>query len=361
MIGVLPMRLTAPISFVLISMVTIPTYSLASSPGEGSPKIAPWYGGRDAAVSLRFDDNQESHLDKAIPIMNRFNIKGTFMVSPGRSSFKRRQGSWLKQVPAMGHDLGNHTMHHRGAADLDEAMYEISEAAGIIRANTGDPDRLLVFASGGGKRWGGNRWSSAEEAYLQIPGALNMIDLYDGNHPYINVTEDITPDELIRYVDTAANKGLYQAFTFHNVGVPTFRDFVRRVIRGKYLSYPEESFNEFIKMLSERSDKVWIGTIIDILKYQAQFRSARLEILGSQGDTIRYQLSVGTDPSLYDHPLTLALQEPDSGKDKILIFQDGSPVKIRAGVTGTILADLIPRNSLIRIEGAAGTKPDTGR
>lgn len=344
-------------------MITMPSYALASSPGGNSPRISPWYGDRTAAVSLRFDDNLESHLDKAIPIMNRYRIKGTFMVSPGRSSFKKRQDYWLKQVPAMGYDLGNHTMHHRGAENLDQAMYEISEAAKIIRGNTGDPDRLLVFASGGGKHWGGSRWSSADEAYHRIPGALHMIDLYDGHHPYINVTGDKTPDELIRHVDAAAEKGLYQAFTFHNIGVPTFRDLVRRVVRGKNLSYPEENFKKFIKMLSERSDRVWIGTLVDILKYQAEYSSTRLEILEDNGedngDTLCYQLSVGTDPSLYDHPLTLTLQEYETGKTKI--FQDGSPVKIQAGTEGTILADLIPKNSLIRIEGVAGMRAETGK
>jgi hypothetical protein len=285
------------------------------------------------------------------------------MVSPGRSSFEKRRETWLKQVPAMGHDLGNHTMHHRGAVDLDEAMYEISEAARIIRENTGDQDRLLVFASGGGKHWGGSRWSSADKGYLRIPAALDMIDLYDGNHPYINVTGDITPEELIGHVDAAVENGLYQAFTFHNVGVPTFRDLVRRVVRGKNLSYPEENFKKFIQMLSERRDRVWVGTLVDILKYQAEYRSARLELQGDNGegngDTLRYQLSVATDPSLYDHPLTLALQEPDTGKVKI--FQDGSPVKIQAGMEGTIMADLIPKNSLIRIEKAAGVQRETGR
>ena len=355
MIGANPMRVLTHVCFILIIMIAMSSYIHASELAENLLRITPWYGGRSAAVSLRFDDNLDSHLDKAIPVMNRFNIKGTFMVSPGRSSFKKRQNNWMKQVPAIGHEIGNHTMHHRGADNLTEARYEISEAAKIIRAGKGKPDRLLVFASGGGKRWGGNRWSSADEAYLQIPGSLNMIDLYDGNHPYVNVTGNITTDELIGYVDTTLKKGLYQAFTFHNIGTPTFRDLVRRVVRGISLSYPEEDFHQFVKMLSDRSDSVWIGTIGDILKYQEEYRSARIVKLGYRGDSIQYQLSIGTDPSLYDHPLTLALQGPDTGNVRIL--QDGSPVKMQTGGTGVILADLIPKNSLIQIEEAPGAGP----
>ena len=358
MSGVIPMRLKYLDCFVMISMIAMPSYALAASAQENSPKIAPWYGGRTAAVSLRFDDNHESHLDKAIPILNRFDIKGTFMVSPGHSRFIKSQERWLKKVPAMGHELGNHTMHHRGADSLTEARYEISEAAKIIRAGAGKPDRLLVFASGGGKRWGGNRWSNADEAYLQIPGSQNMIDLYDGNHPYVNVTGNLTPDELIGYVDAAAKEGLYQAFTFHNIGAPTFRDIVRRVVRGTKLSYPEKNFHQFIKMLSDRSDSVWIGTLGDILKYQAQYRSARLVNLGYRDNSVQYQLSIDTDPSLYDHPLTLTLQRPDT--ENIRILQDGSPVKMQDGVDGMILVDLIPKNSLIQIDGFSGARLGLG-
>lgn len=342
------MRFIGAACFFLFTMIAMPSYALAASPEEDQVRLTPWYGGRAGAVSLRFDDNHESHLEKAIPIMNRFGIKGTFMVSPGRSSFTKHQERWLKKVPAMGHELGNHTMHHHGARNLTEARYEILEAARIIRESTGRPGRLLVFASGGGKNWGGNRWSNADGSYLQIPRSLNMIDLYDGNHPYINVTGDLSPGELIGYVDTAAKKGAYQAFTFHNIGIPTFRDLVRRAVRGTNLVYPENKFQEFIKMLNDRSDTVWIGTLGDILKYQAQYRSASLVKLGQRDGIIRYQLRIGTDPSLYDHPLTLALPKPDTEKFRIL--QDGTQVKRYSGENGMVLVDLVPKNSLIRIE-----------
>ena len=123
----------------------------------------------------------------------------------------------------------------------------------------------------------------------------------------------------------------------------------KRVALARAVLIPEKDFHRFIEMLNERSDRVWIGTLGDILKYQAQYRSARLVRMGHHGDSISYQLNVGTDPSLYDHPLTMALQRADT--EKILILQDGSPVKIKAGTDGMIFVDLVPKNSLIRIDG----------
>ena len=112
-------------------------------------------------------------------------------------------------------------------------------------------------------------------------------------------------------------------------------------------------------MLSERSERVWIAPLVDILKYQAQYQSARLERLEYKGDTIRYQLSIATEPSLYDHPLTLVLREPEEGKDKIRVFQDERPLTVQAGEAGTLLADLTPQNSLIQIKGSGTADPDT--
>jgi peptidoglycan/xylan/chitin deacetylase (PgdA/CDA1 family) len=333
-------------------MIMTPLHVLGSLSGKDLPIIARWHGGRAAAVSLRFDDNLKSHLYKAIPIMNLFGIRGTFMVSPGTSSFKKNQEYWLTEVPAMGHELGNHTMHHRGSESLSEAENEIGEAARIIRKTTGDPDRLLVFASGGEKRWGGKRWSDADEAYHEIFDSYNMIDLYDGNHPYINVAGGLTPDELISYVDSAAKEGRYQAFTFHSVGAPTLRDLVRRFIKGINLSYPETNFRQFMEMLHDRSDRVWIAPLGEILKYQMEYASARLEGIQHHRDGIGFQLIVDTDPILYDHPLTMVLPWQDVGPVRIL--QDGKEVEMRYDHEGRISFDLTPVTSFIQVDLVSG-------
>jgi peptidoglycan/xylan/chitin deacetylase (PgdA/CDA1 family) len=329
-------------------MIATPSHVSGLKPEKDFPRIAPWYGGMAAAVSLRFDDNLESHLYKAIPVMNLFGIKGTFMVSPGRSSFIKHQEYWLKEVPGMGHELGNHTMHHRGAENLSEAENEIGEAAKILRKTSGNPDRLLVFASGGGKRWGGKRWSDADEAYHTIFESYNMIDLYDGHHPYINVVKGLTPEELINYVDSAVKEGRYQAFTFHSVGAPTLRDLVRRLIKGVNLSYPEEDFRQFMKMLKDRSDRVWIAPLGDILKYQTQYTSARLEKIQHHKDGISFQLIVDTDPILYDQPLTVVLPLPDVTSVRIL--QDGNEVEIQYDPEDRVFFDLTPVTSFIQVD-----------
>jgi len=88
------------------------------------PKIAKWYNNLEYAVSLRFDDNLDSHVEYVIPVLNKFSFKATFMINPGRN-YKKYKDFWENDLPQMGHKLGNHTWHHHGAETQEEAEYEI--------------------------------------------------------------------------------------------------------------------------------------------------------------------------------------------------------------------------------------------
>lgn len=68
-----------------------------------------WPQGKKVAVSITFDDARLSQQDVAIPILNRYNVKATFYVSPGNMEYRLLE--WEKIVTD-GHEIGNHTMTH---------------------------------------------------------------------------------------------------------------------------------------------------------------------------------------------------------------------------------------------------------
>lgn len=69
----------------------------------------PWPQGRQAAISLTFDDARESQVLAGTPLLDSFGIKATFFVqTPG---VKRQLDGWKKAVAA-GHEIGNHTITH---------------------------------------------------------------------------------------------------------------------------------------------------------------------------------------------------------------------------------------------------------
>jgi len=72
-------------------------------------KPFPWPEGKICAISLTFDDARLSQIDSGIPLLDRYDIKATFYISP--DDLKKRLDGWKKAV-ANGHEIGNHTMNH---------------------------------------------------------------------------------------------------------------------------------------------------------------------------------------------------------------------------------------------------------
>jgi peptidoglycan/xylan/chitin deacetylase (PgdA/CDA1 family) len=68
-----------------------------------------WPDGRRAAVSLSWDDARVSQVDIGIPILDVYDIRGTFYVIPHR--VEERLELWRAAV-ARGHEIGNHTVNH---------------------------------------------------------------------------------------------------------------------------------------------------------------------------------------------------------------------------------------------------------
>ena len=68
-----------------------------------------WPEGKTVALTLSFDDARESQLDRGVPILNQYDVKGTFYVLPGM--VEKRLAEWKAALDA-GHELGNHTDTH---------------------------------------------------------------------------------------------------------------------------------------------------------------------------------------------------------------------------------------------------------
>ncbi|HEY6977772.1 MAG TPA: polysaccharide deacetylase family protein [Chitinophagaceae bacterium] len=68
-----------------------------------------WPEGKQAALSLSFDDARLSQVDSGTALLDQFGIKATFFVVP--SAVEERINGW-KQAVANGHEIGNHTFTH---------------------------------------------------------------------------------------------------------------------------------------------------------------------------------------------------------------------------------------------------------
>ncbi|MBN2272538.1 MAG: polysaccharide deacetylase family protein [Sedimentisphaerales bacterium] len=101
-----------------------------------------WPQGKRAAISLTFDDARLSQIDRGVPMLDEYGLKGTFYVSI--ESLKERVEGWKKAVAA-GHEIANHSVKHPCSGNfpfsrdkaledytLDMMRNELDEASGII-------------------------------------------------------------------------------------------------------------------------------------------------------------------------------------------------------------------------------------
>ncbi len=109
-------------------------------------------------ISLTFDDGLDCHLDKAIPIMERYGLRGTFYVPVGGEDFERRHADW-RTVAHAGHELGNHSIFHPGVSSkawvtegialerysLDRMARELRVASTVLQMVDGRTERTYAF------------------------------------------------------------------------------------------------------------------------------------------------------------------------------------------------------------------------
>ncbi|MDA0841785.1 MAG: polysaccharide deacetylase family protein [Planctomycetota bacterium] len=108
-----------------------------------------WPDGKKAAITVSFDDARLSQIDVGIPLLNEYDVKGTFYVSFG--ALEKRLEGWKAAVVA-GHEIGNHTVNHpcsgnfafarsranedytldRMESELIDANAKIEEVLGVI-------------------------------------------------------------------------------------------------------------------------------------------------------------------------------------------------------------------------------------
>ena len=97
-------KVAANLSFLLIPFLLVNT----AHAQQGTTGFA-WPQGRQAAVSLSFDDARESQVLGGTSLLDQYGVKATFFVNPG--GVEKQLEGWKKAV-ASGHEIGNHTLTH---------------------------------------------------------------------------------------------------------------------------------------------------------------------------------------------------------------------------------------------------------
>lgn len=199
--------------------------------GAGAP--FQWPKGARGAVSLTYDDGLTSHLDVAAPALEARGWRGNFFLT--LENMADRVSDW-KKVAASGHELCNHTIHHR--CDLrpfnpDRYIHrEIVEAQTVFDAQFGKQPRIFAYPCGATNLGAGNANQELHRYTTLLSHAgFEAARTSDGdpmNPSYawrkrmaLNATaptyEKDSPAEAIDYLELALRRGAWAILVFHTL------------------------------------------------------------------------------------------------------------------------------------------------
>lgn len=230
-----------------------------------------WPENYKAAVCLTYDDGLDCHIDKAVPALDSFNLKGTFYCTGYSPSLHHRMDEW-RAITENGHELGNHSLFHPCDGerfDWVEPEYdyrnysilqiknELFTANTLLKAVDGQEERTYAYTCSDYMVNQQSFVDSIRPMFVSarsdgpIPESIENIDLHFV--PSWGVI-DPTGDELIEYVKQAQKKGTIAVFMFHSVG-------------GGYLNVSSEAHKELLAYLHSNKNEIWTDTFINIMKY----------------------------------------------------------------------------------------------
>ena len=239
------------------------------------------WGPYQGAVSLTFDDGTQNQLDKAVPALDEYGLKGTFYLAPRGEDWRARLAPW-REVAAAGHEIGNHTRSHicpnniRGRRGGLEDLTVADVEADILLAQ-GRLSELVPHQ---------REWSFAYPCYATHVGrgltrqsyvpvvARHFIagraggEYGFGNNPLVAdlaavaglAVERMSGFEMIGLVEELTARGQWAILVFHEIG-------------GQRLTVGDYDYRMLLQHLRRRREAIWTAPVADVARRILDFRS----------------------------------------------------------------------------------------
>jgi len=260
-------------------------------------RVCHWSGGKQAALSLRFDDSHPTHAEVAVPILDEMGLIGTFLVNPGNDSYKQHQQAWEGPILQRGHELANHTLNHRGAKTDAEADEQIGMPTNLLR-QLQPAKKQITFEPGGATLW---LQRKPFEFFVAKYHLCDINDTRNLGHAVLSCTvahswfSVAAFDE--RLTETIASGGWFQPY-FHQID------------ETGHLHISPSDFRRVLELVAAHRADLWPAGMTAIHEYEQEREKASVWPSPHGDDALTLEFMCGTDPNLYTQPLTLEVDLP---------------------------------------------------
>lgn len=266
--------------------------------------IAPYYGGKEAAVCYTFDDGLLEHYTVLRDQLKKHGFVATFGIigsKVGRDHKGTPVMTWeqLRQLQSDGHEISNHGWEHRNVTTLspDELRHEIRANDSIIHDSVGVWPRSFIYP--------GNRHDERTVAICEADKAGSRVKTK-------NLGGRNTENDLRRWVNELILKNEWAITMTHGIsyGYDHFKD-------------PDVLWRHFDYVDSLR-EHIWVGTLADVSAYVKERQFTRLSIDGKDG-VIKVTPEISLDKQIFQMPLTMVFNSEKS----VMAEQDGRELMVR--------------------------------
>ena len=230
----------------------------------------------EGAVTLSFDDGRPSQWEMAMPLLEKRGRRATFYVPAMEDRLQAHAEIWRKAV-AYGHEVGNHTVHHRCTANyqfrapkecleymtLKEIEEDVLEASRRIRQTIPEQEGFTFcypcYQSYVGM--GENRQCTvpiiarnfiAARGWGEMANHPELIDLhYLCSRPFY----DASAAEMVAEIEKGVQNGRWPILTFHGI------------LKEPGAGTQEKNLAAVCDHLVENRHRIWTDTVYNIAKY----------------------------------------------------------------------------------------------
>jgi len=288
-------------SITMAMMLAFPVFAQAWEPDL---KICNWQDNAEGAISFTFDDGCPNQYSVLVPLMNRYDLKGTFFTITSWADRATTALGWdqLKEMAQQGHEIASHTITHPSVAGPDE----LRDSRRIIEEHIGKPCLTIAYPY--------CNYPIDEETLMDtyIAGRIcNGQIIPATTTDYYKLSSDVcgtrgplrTMEQFRTRFEATAEANGWCVLLIHEIDEGP----------GYSPTSSEELDRTFDYLVRNRS-KYWVDTFENVSKYVREHNESTLTVLKAKGKKLTASLTTTLDAEVYDAPLTLSLSLPAGWK-----------------------------------------------
>ena len=307
----------------ILFLINYSLFNSASIPRDY--EIAPWHAWKQGAITYSFDDGCSGQLASAIPLLNKYGLKGTFNLV---TQWVYDWSGW-RQAAQNGHEIASHTVSH---VNLNTAgVNELSQSKQIIEQNIGKECVTIVYPNcvTGNKAAISQYYIAGRTCSGQFVSS-SPYDMFEISSIIAgSTTQNNNAYALNNLANSAASQNKWVVYLFHGVDDDRGYSPISSTDLDQHFSYIKQQ------------DKWWVATFKDVSKYILEANNL---VITESGNGWNYIVDVScsyqTSITKLDVPVTIA-RKVSCSNPKVTL--NGSSIS-SVPYNGKVIFDVVPGN-----------------